>query len=163
MPHPQPAPPNSTSSTAGSSHSRPPTRLITAAEILAVSAGGAIGATSRYALTRLDFPLATFGPIPFDLTLLGINILGSALLGFLITILSGKPAENPWRLFLGTGVLGGFTTFSALIALTIGVAPGRQIWAWGHLTFHLFACLSAVVLGAAIARWFRTHTAKEKS
>lgn len=79
--------------------------------ILLVAVGGAIGAVSRYvtgsAATRLmgaDWPYGTFF----------INITGSFLMGVLAGWLAFRGEGGvQWRLFIGTGVLGGFTTFSA--------------------------------------------------
>jgi len=62
-----------------------------------------IGAMLRYGLL-VAFPLK-----PFPWTIALINISGSFLLGFL----AGFMARNhPWRIFLGTGLLGGYTTYS---------------------------------------------------
>jgi len=67
-----------------------------------VAAGGAVGALLRYALVAAA---------PHLVTTLVINVLGSFLLGLLVS----RCRENAWlRAVLGTGVLGGFTTWSAL-------------------------------------------------
>ncbi|HXE11105.1 MAG TPA: fluoride efflux transporter CrcB [Bryobacteraceae bacterium] len=78
---------------------------------LCVLLGGGLGAVLRYAVgtavasrysTRL--PLGTFF----------INISGSFLIGLLMTLFTERYAAHPnWRLFLVTGVLGGYTTFSS--------------------------------------------------
>ncbi|MDA8156163.1 MAG: fluoride efflux transporter CrcB [Actinomycetota bacterium] len=78
---------------------------------LAVFVGGGIGAVSRYLLAGWigqqwgrSFPLGTFV----------INITGSFLIGFLMTLMAERLIENPqWRLFLVVGGLGGYTTFSS--------------------------------------------------
>ena len=77
-----------------------------------VMLGGAIGAGFRYHIGRIA--LANLGPgFPWGTWI--VNIVG----GFLMGVLAGNmvrftPAEGePLRLFLGVGVLGGFTTFSA--------------------------------------------------
>ncbi|MCI0383458.1 CrcB family protein [Streptomyces sp. CNQ085] len=82
------------------------------AVLAAVAAGGALGACARYALT-LPWPAAP-GGLPW--AVLAVNTAGCALIGVLMALL-GKPggawARHPLtRPFLGTGVLGGFTTFS---------------------------------------------------
>jgi CrcB protein len=79
--------------------------------MLLVAAGGAIGAVARYLVSgpalRLmgpDWPYGTFA----------INVVGSFLMGLLAGWLAFRVDGGAnWRLFLGTGVLGGFTTFSA--------------------------------------------------
>ena len=84
--------------------------------LLLVMLGGAIGAGLRYgaglaAARRLgpDFPWGTWS----------VNLLGGMLAGLLLGFLLARGAEaDPWRLFLGVGLLGGFTTFSAFSAET---------------------------------------------
>ncbi|WP_197555014.1 fluoride efflux transporter FluC [Trueperella pecoris] len=73
---------------------------------LLVGLGGAIGAVLRHLLT-----LGSVHPVA---VIFGINIAGAFLLGLLAATVSGKP-----RLFLGTGILGGFTTYSALAVDTV--------------------------------------------
>lgn len=78
-------------------------------KILAVMTGGSLGAASRYllflAVQRLPgaaFPTGT----------LAANLLGSFLIGLLWSFFEGSRLTNEWRLFIFTGFLGGFTTFS---------------------------------------------------
>lgn len=81
--------------------------------VIAVAAGGALGAVARYLLAvrlygslGLDFPWGTFG----------VNILGSFLLGVVLALIEERSAFSPeTRTFLTVGVLGGFTTFSTFI------------------------------------------------
>jgi CrcB protein len=76
-----------------------------------VAAGGAVGALLRYALVEAAPHLATT---------LFINVLGSFLLGLLVS----RCRENAWaRAVLGTGVLGGFTTWSALAVQVVDASP----------------------------------------
>ena len=78
---------------------------------LVVFVGGGIGAAVRHAINRAS--LAYFGPgVPYGT--LFVNLLGCLLMGVLAEIFlsKGGGSEN-FRLFLTTGVLGGFTTFSA--------------------------------------------------
>lgn len=78
---------------------------------LLVMLGGGIGAAMRFLagtyVTRLYgglFPMGTFV----------INVTGSFLIGILMTLFVGRPDINAnWRLFLVTGILGGYTTFSS--------------------------------------------------
>ena len=84
--------------------------------LLLVMLGGALGAALRYgaglaAARHLEaqFPWGTFS----------VNLLGGLLAGLLIGFLIARGgAADPWRLFLGVGLLGGFTTFSAFSAET---------------------------------------------
>ncbi|SEK63183.1 camphor resistance protein CrcB [Roseovarius nanhaiticus] len=76
---------------------------------LSVALGGAIGAILRYGAGLLALRMATPG---FPVAVLGVNVIGSFLMGaFAIWSLErGHAALNP---FVMTGILGGFTTFSA--------------------------------------------------
>ncbi len=79
--------------------------------ILLVMAGGAIGAGMRFLLGR--YALHQFGP-GFPWGTLAVNLLGGLAMGLLAGILARfVDGGEGWRLFLGIGLLGGFTTFSA--------------------------------------------------
>ena len=68
--------------------------------VAVVALGGAVGASTRFLLSELW---------PGIWTVLLINVIGSLLLGYLAETVG---PDRLWRLFLGVGVLGGFTTFS---------------------------------------------------
>jgi CrcB protein len=72
--------------------------------ILLVAAGGAMGAVARYGTVQL---VSKYSALPVGTML--VNIVGSLLIGVLMAKLQSEPA----KLLLVTGVLGGFTTFSA--------------------------------------------------
>lgn len=77
---------------------------------LAVMLGGAIGAASRFAVGTA---IAKLYSGPFALGTFLINISGSFLIGLLMGCFLNRPAiDAHWRLFLVTGILGGYTTFS---------------------------------------------------
>ncbi|QUS36584.1 fluoride efflux transporter CrcB [Falsirhodobacter algicola] len=113
-----------------------------------VAAGGAIGASLRYlvnvAATRMapGFPWGT----------LTVNLLGSALMGALAVLLALKGGQR-FSPFLLTGVLGGFTTFSAfsLDALTLW-ERGAALQAAAYVAASVILSLLAVLAGAALAR-----------
>lgn len=75
--------------------------------ILLVAAGGMTGSVLRYLVSTLvkheSFPSAT----------LIVNLTGSLLIGVIMGYLAHKHHLGDWRLFLATGICGGFTTFSA--------------------------------------------------
>lgn len=115
-----------------------------------MSAGGGLGAAARYGADRL-WPTAAAG---FPWTTLAVNALGCALLGALMALLAG--ARRPHRLlgpFAGTGLLGGFTTFSAY-AVEFGelLRHGRAAAGAGYLAGTLLAALGAVWAAATAAR-----------
>jgi CrcB protein len=115
-----------------------------------ISVGGVIGAVGRYEAgewwpTRSD---------AFPWTTLGINVLGSALLAVVIVVAAELWTDKPWlRLFLGTGVLGGFTTFSTFALDNRRLlSNGHTNVALGYLASTLLACAAATWLGGAAAR-----------
>lgn len=78
---------------------------------LAVFVGGGLGAALRHGVNRASF--AWFGP-EFPYGTLIVNVTGGLLMGVLAELFLVKGGGSPeFRLFLTTGLLGGFTTFSA--------------------------------------------------
>jgi fluoride exporter len=78
--------------------------------LLIVMIGGAIGAGFRYHISKVA--LQNMGPA-FPWGTFIVNLLGGLLIGLLAGGLARDGSEEPLRFFLGVGVLGGFTTFSA--------------------------------------------------
>ena len=114
----------------------PPPRLL-----LAVGAGGAVGATLRYLLGEAvpdgsGFPWTTFA----------INVIGCSLLAGL-ELLPLARESAAWAAGLGPGVLGGFTTFSATSEQGRALlADDRPVLALAYLGGTLATCLVAVAL-----------------
>lgn len=109
-----------------------------------VAAGGTIGTALREAIALVVpdlevFPVATFT----------INLLGAFALGLILELLarSGPDEGRPRgiRLLIGTGVLGGFTTYSALATATATLGVHGLLW-WA-----MAYALGTVVLGAAMS------------
>jgi len=81
--------------------------------ILAVAAGGALGAVARYLLAVKLYGELGIG---FPWGTLGVNVLGCALLGFVLALVQERDAFSPdVRTFLTVGFLGAMTTFSTLV------------------------------------------------
>lgn len=124
--------------------------------ILWVFLGGTLGTAAREALTILypsgeGFPLALFL----------INISGAFLLGLLLESLLIAGPDEGWRrsarLTLGTGFLGGFTTYSAFaLAVAEFTARGHLLLAIGYglgsVIVGIVACVAGVTLAAAWRR-----------
>jgi len=106
--------------------------------LLLVGLGGSIGSMVRYAVSLLTnsklFPYAT----------LSVNIIGSFIIG-IVFALSIKEAglSNNWRLFLATGICGGFTTFSAFSLENMGLLQS------GRFGIALTYIILSIVLGIA--------------
>ncbi len=113
---------------------------------LAIAIGGAIGACLRFALS--EWMLHLFGrAFPFG-TLL-VNILGSFVIGLLYGLLiSEQIAPNPWRIFVGIGVLGAFTTFSTFSMDTVlMLQQGDWFKAVANVVLNVVLCLTLAWLG----------------
>jgi CrcB protein len=118
-------------------------------EVLAVFVGGAAGTALRVVVGLLVRPVDA---VPVGT--MGINVLGAFALGLLLAVLArGGPdagRRRTARLLLGTGVLGGFTTFSALAVDTAAlVDAGRML---GALAYGLGSVLAGVLAAAVGAR-----------
>ena len=109
--------------------------------ILAICIGSFIGGISRYMLSQLiqNKFLSTF---PFGT--LGVNILGCFLIGVVFGLNERGNIGMEWRLFLATGILGGFTTFSAFSNETVGLLRDAQYW-------HAFAYIATSIIVGVLA------------
>ena len=77
--------------------------------ILALMAGGSIGAACRHGMFLF---VQRFAGTSFPAGTLAVNLLGSFLIGFIWCLFDETHWSHEWRLFVFTGLLGGFTTFS---------------------------------------------------
>jgi CrcB protein len=115
-----------------------------------VALGGAIGATARYGAVLL-WPVQTGG---FPWATFWVNVVVCAVIGaFMVVITDVWAAHRLVRPFFGTGVLGGFTTFSTYAVdiqkLLDAGHPGTGL---AYLAATLFAALAAVWLAVTAAR-----------
>jgi fluoride exporter len=136
--------PDSIAAPAGRSASSP--HLATMAVI---GVGGAAGSAVRYGLSQL-WP-ARPGEVPW--VTLGINLLGSLLLGMLIVAVTDiwRP-HHLLRPALGTGVLGGFTTFSTFaVELRARIGPDPAV-AFSYLALSVLGGVAAAAAGMAVIR-----------
>jgi CrcB protein len=114
--------------------------------LLSVAAGGALGASARYlsgvAVVRLvghGFPWGTFF----------VNVVGSFLMGVIVVMLARK--GNDLAPFLMTGLLGGFTTFSAfsLDAFTLyerGQFSAAVLYVLGSVVLSIMAIIAGILV-----------------
>jgi len=117
--------------------------------LLAVAAGGALGAGARWGVSEL---VPAVGGFPWP-TLLA-NVSGSLLLGVLmVLVVDVYETHHLVRPFLGVGVLGGFTTFSTYALETRDLlALGEYAVAAAYLLGSVVAGLLAVWLGVSTTR-----------
>jgi len=121
--------------------------MTTLINIAAIAAGGALGAVARYLVTlgTNQWMLKTGGHLPMG-TLL-VNVLGSFLFGLLLMLLLKlHDTQTLMRLFLLTGFLGSFTTFSTFSFETVALLQS------GH-TVTALVSIAANLLGALSAFW----------
>ncbi|MGI5192288.1 fluoride efflux transporter CrcB [Streptomyces sp. CA-288835] len=118
--------------------------------VAVVAAGGAVGATARYGAS-LIWPTQT-GAFPWTTFL--VNVIGCAVIGvFMVVISDVWAAHRLVRPFFGTGVLGGFTTFSTYaVDIQKLVDEGRPRTGLAYLAATLVAALVAVWLAVTAAR-----------
>lgn len=115
---------------------------------LSVAAGGATGAWLRFMAGRL------IGANLFPYATLTVNVLGSLAMGLLAGWLArhGESGE-PWRLLLGVGVLGGFTTFSAFsLEIALMIERGAMTQAAIYIALSLLGGVGGLFAGLALAR-----------
>jgi fluoride exporter len=120
-----------------------------------VALGGAVGSVARYQMGRLMTwwlgPQA-MGAFPF--ATLAVNTLGSLLMGLLAGFLLRMGGETDhWRLLLGAGLLGGFTTFSAFSLETAMLIQRGQVGLAGiYALISVGLGVSGLVFGITVAR-----------
>jgi CrcB protein len=118
--------------------------------VAVVAAGGVIGALGRYALAEAlphdpdEWPWAT----------LLTNLSGAFLLAVLLVVLSRRfPTERYVRPLFGTGVLGGYTTFSTLSVDVVELIDRGQGWlALGYVVVSVAGLVAACFAGLYLAR-----------
>ena len=115
--------------------------------VIFVALGGAIGSVLRYLVGLLvAFPLGT----------LAVNVIGSFIIGMVWVHLTDRGLQH-WSPFLMTGILGGFTTFSAftLDALRL-VEQGRITAAGTYVLASLIVSVAACAAGLWLAKGMTT-------
>ncbi|WP_144876399.1 CrcB family protein [Microbacterium sp. 1.5R] len=111
---------------------------------LLVFLGGTVGTAARLALglwipDAAGFPVATFA----------VNIVGAFLIGFLA---ARMPRTTDLRVLLGTGVLGGFTTYSAFMVGAVELWGSAPALAAAYAVGSLVLGLAAAALGLRLGR-----------
>lgn len=111
--------------------------------LVSVALGGALGAVLRYLVgLAVAFPLGT----------LTVNIIGSLIIGVVWHVFMTRGLQA-WLPFVMTGVLGGFTTFSAFSLDTLRlVEAGRLAAAGGYVMASVLLSLVACAAGLWIAK-----------
>ncbi|MCW3845921.1 fluoride efflux transporter CrcB [Sphingomonas sp. LB-2] len=118
--------------------------------LLLVMLGGAVGAGARHLTGRAT--LALLGP-NYPWGTLTVNLIGGLLMGVLAGTVSRLGGGEQWRLLLGVGVLGGFTTFSAF-SLDAMAMIERGDWApaLGYILVSVIGSIAALAVGLQMTR-----------
>lgn len=115
--------------------------------------GGGLGAVSRFAMAsgmaRLLGPAFPYGTLT-------VNVIGSFLIGLILTLLETKLTVFPyWRHLVTIGFLGGFTTFSSFSWETLAlVRDGEFFLATGNILLSVALCLVFVWFGHLLGKLF---------
>jgi CrcB protein len=120
-------------------------------QLLAIAAGGALGAVSRFGMSTGVYALLGRG---FPYGTLAVNVLGSLLMGFLYVFLVERMTSSPEiRAVLLIGFLGSFTTFSTFSIETLTLMQQAEIFkAMLNVLLSVVVCLIATWAGFMLAR-----------
>lgn len=112
--------------------------------ILLVGLGGMGGSILRYAVSiavkQPAFPLATWL----------VNFIGSFAIGIVMGIAAKQDNFDNWRLFLATGICGGFTTFSAFAWENLQLLQQQR---FGTFALYIAASISLCLIAVAAGYW----------
>lgn len=115
--------------------------------ILAIGLGSFLGGICRY-LVSVFIQNKFLSTFPYGT--LAVNIFGCFLIGIVYALSDRGTLNADWRLFLATGVLGGFTTFSSFSNETVGMLRDAQ-----YAAAFLYICSSVLIgIGATFAGIF---------
>lgn len=115
-----------------------------------VMAGGAIGAALRFHSTRWIAALTGSG---WPTGTLAVNLVGGLAMGVLAGLLQKKGLADGWRLFLGVGILGGFTTFSAFsLEMMDLIEQGRWLGSAAYAGLSVAGSVLMLGLGLYLVR-----------
>jgi CrcB protein len=120
--------------------------------ILTIGAGSFIGGILRYLLSQFIQTkfLSTF---PFGT--LSVNIIGCLAIGLIYGLSDRGNLTQEWRLFLATGICGGFTTFSSFSNETFGLLrDGQYLYAFTYILASVIFGLLATFAGFSIIKIF---------
>jgi CrcB protein len=118
---------------------------------LLVALGGLVGCIARYWLAGAVQRLGDHG---FPTGTLAVNVLGSLLIGLVMTLsLERGVVDEDLRILITTGFCGGFTTMSTFSYETLALLrDGERLLAFGNVGVTLVACLGAVWTGNVLGR-----------
>ncbi len=119
--------------------------------ILAIGIGSCIGGISRYFLS-LFIQNKFLSAFPYGT--MGVNIIGCFLIGIVFGLSERGNFTMEWRMFMATGILGGFTTFSSFSNETVGLLRDGQLWhAFTYVLLSVVVGLLATFTGISLIKF----------
>ncbi len=118
--------------------------------LLIIGTGGFIGSIFRYLVSRSVQEKFTTA---FPLGTLSVNILGCFLIGVVLSWSERGGFNADWRMFLATGLCGGFTTFSAFSNETLALMrDGQWMYAGAYIAISIITGLAATFTGYSLLK-----------
>jgi CrcB protein len=118
--------------------------------MLIIGTGGFIGSIFRYLVSKSVQEKFTTA---FPFGTLSVNILGCFLIGVVLSWSERGGLNADWRMFLATGICGGFTTFSAFSNETLALLrDGQWIYAGAYIAFSIITGLAATFTGYSLLK-----------
>jgi fluoride exporter len=120
---------------------------------LIVFLGGGLGAMLRHGMNLLGVRL--FPSLGFPIATMTVNITGSIVMGVLVAIFAFKGGGSQhWRLFLTTGILGGYTTFSSFsLDVALLYERGDLVSAALYILGSVVLSIVGILLGLTLTRY----------
>ena len=119
--------------------------------LLLIGTGSFIGGILRYSLSQF---IQTKFLSAFPFGTLGINIIGSFAIGLVFALSERTDMSPEMRLFLATGICGGFTTFSAFSNETFGLMrDGQLFYASAYITSSVVFGIFATFIGYSLLKF----------
>ena len=119
--------------------------------LLLIGTGGFIGSVGRYLISQFvqDRVLSSF---PFGTML--VNVIGCFLIGVVFSFSERGSMPSEWRLFLATGICGGFTTFSAFTNESVALLrDGQLLYSMFYIGGSVIAGIIATFCGIAVVKY----------
>jgi fluoride exporter len=120
--------------------------------VLLIGTGGFIGSALRYLASQFiqNRFLSTF---PYGT--LFVNIVGCLIIGVIFAFAERGLMNSDWRMFLATGICGGFTTFSTFSNETLGLfRDGQTFYGLGYIAASVLLGLIATFIGITLVKLF---------
>ena len=120
--------------------------------LLVIGAGSFIGGIARYLLAQL-IQNKFLSAFPFGT--LGVNIIGCFFIGLVFALSEKANLMAEWRMFLVTGLLGGFTTFSSFSNETVAMLRDGQLgYAFAYIVASVLLGILATLMGISLIKFF---------